>query len=195
MRKVFLLLAIGLLCSCNKNEEDLPVGSYDYDAKQLSGTYVLSKVFWSGTPTDLNNDGISYHDLLENEFATLPGYYEPYNQATVKAVANKEQQAIIVNLQLPYPDFSQKEKQYFVSKLSYLPISIPGASDSKKLSFKTMNFKNDDYFALRGIEKISIEKISPKEIQVRAYCLLYNLETQTPVKNYLHYTYQRMDGQ
>ena len=78
MRKLsFILLATLLFCGCNHEEENWPEGSYEHYAKQICGTYVLTKVFWSGFPTDLNGDGISYNDLLENEMKGLPGYYEP----------------------------------------------------------------------------------------------------------------------
>lgn len=198
MRKLsFILLATLLICGCNHEEENWPEGSYEHYAKQICGTYVLTKVFWSGFPTDLNGDGISYNDLLENEMKGLPGYYEPNHYANITTAKNGKQSSykqFVVNLQFPYPDFYMNEKSFGSSRLSYFPQTINIRYAGSRLSSETIHFDNRNYTSifLSGCNEITLTQITPEELKVRVHCHMYHTDMQSQDLNYLYYCYKRI---
>lgn len=198
MKKLlFIILSAFMICGCQDEEDKWPEGSYEYYANHLCGNYVLSKVFWSGTPVDLNTDGFAYNDLLENELTRLLGFHEPYSYACIQTVKNDKAalyKRFMVNLQLPYPEFYMNGNTLKYSRLSYLPLTIYEKYSSNQLSSETIYLKNynGNSLFLSGCDEIMITRITPDEFIVRLHCYMYHTYDSSPDLNYLYYTYRRI---
>lgn len=193
-----MVLFAGSCCLFGCSEGEGPEeGSYEDMVEKYSGTYRLSKVLWSGTPLDLDNDGTSRWDLLDGEFGTLPGFYEPDLSATISASLHEgygSRPSLAVNVKLPYPDYQQEGEGYAVSRLSLLPVSIHEIyAGNSRLSCETLYFKLKETVRdfLSGLEEITVTEISPEKFVVRLYCSMYDSRQQKYQKNYLRYTFVR----
>ena len=181
--EIFLITAIMTitLLGCSKTEEK-PSTAYD----DILGEYELRSALWSSTFVDLDGDGTATNALL-SEFQDILGFWEPFNMAFVTI---REESAINVNAQLPYPEYRSVDGKYVVSQVSYLPVSIL-IHDLENPYDGTIdiNSYNPDLF-LSSVEEACILDLDKSGLTIRLTCSL--LVDGIKESGYIYYNYNKL---
>ena len=181
--EIFLIAAIMTitLLGCSKTEEK-PSTAYD----DILGEYELRSALWSSTFVDLDGDGTATNALL-SEFQDILGFWKPFNMAFVTI---REESAINVNAQLPYPEYRSVDGKYVVSQVSYLPVSIL-IHDLENPYDGTIdiNSYNPDLF-LSSVEEACILDLDKSGLSIRLTCSLFVDGVEVP--GYIYYNYNKL---
>lgn len=185
--------------SCD-NDDDNNNNSFEAKATEYIGTYQIESIWWSGNSLDFDLDG-KYRNELTSEIQNYPNYNIKDNIATISFGKNTKEDifCLLINTNLPYPDFKNKDCKIALSSIKYLSqsfsikntheLSAPFEIGSHKL-----NINDSTELFLSNISEINIENINKKELKVRVKCIMFDLSKSKQEENYLHYIFKKNDS-
>ncbi len=157
------------------------------------GEYELADVHWEGLPLDLDNDGVAHYALL-HEYKNLLGYSETYHFATI---GYKKSKGIKGEAQIAFPEYIEKNGDFQIRGLKYIPISIGLENIDSPSSYQTIRFKNYDESDtnLSYIYSVTALNFTDNSFELKLHCTLLHVNTsdksQDLETNYLVYTYRK----
>lgn len=187
----FLMLIVAFcslfFVSCENDKPSLSI------IDMATGEYELVDVHWNGLPLDLDNDGVAQYALL-NEYKNLLGYFEKNHIATI---GHKKSTETKVEAQLAFPEYIEKDGDFQIRGLKYLPMSIGLENIDSPSSYQTFNFKNYDESDtnLSDIYSITASNFTDNSFKLKLHCTLLHVDisnkSQSLETNYLVYTYRK----
>lgn len=199
MKRSILILIAAVLSAvaCEKPNKDS-------DIYNLYGNYKLSNIHWSGQAVNLNQDGLSYWDLLY-EFKDILGYCEQSYVATVDDAMKLSEEDSFSGAEtafsaiLPYPKFVVSEGKWVCTQISSIGVTLRGDKENFMLNGNTCflypkNFDGEDLF-LANVKEISlfVESFDAKSFSIAVKCTLPSdqLGEQQLNENYIYYKFTR----
>lgn len=146
-----------------------------------------------GLPLDLDNDGVARYALL-HEYKNLLGYFETNHIATV---GYKKSTEIKVEAQLAFPEYIEKNGDFKIRGLKYIPMSIGLENIDSPSSYQTIQFKNYDKADadLSDIYSVTALSFADNSFKLKLHCTLLHVDisdnSQDLETNYLVYTYRK----
>lgn len=171
-------------------EKDKPSQSI---TKMAIGEYELVDVHWEGLPMDLDNDGVAQYSLL-HEYKNLLGYFETNHIATI---GYKKSTGIKVEAQIAFPEYIEKNGDFQIRGLKYIPMSIGLENIDSPISYQTIRFKNYDESEtnLSDIYSVTALNFTDNSFKLKLHCTLLHVDisdkSQNLETNYLIYTYRK----
>lgn len=171
-------------------EKDKPSQSI---TKMAIGEYELVDVHWEGLPMDLDNDGVAQYALL-HEYKNLLGYFETNHIATI---GYKKSTGIKVEAQIAFPEYIEKNGDFQIRGLKYIPMSIGLENIDSPSSYQTIRFKNynDSETNLSDIYSVTALNFTDNSFKLKLHCTLLHVDisdkSQNLETNYLIYTYRK----
>ena len=171
-------------------EKDKPSQSI---TKMAIGEYELGDVHWEGLPMDLDNDGVAQYALL-HEYKNLLGYFETNHIATI---GYKKSTGIKVEAQIAFPEYIEKNGDFQIRGLKYIPMSIGLENIDSPSSYQTIRFKNynDSETNLSDIYSVTALNFTDNSFKLKLHCTLLHVDisdkSQNLETNYLIYTYRK----
>lgn len=171
-------------------EKDKPSQSI---TEMAIGEYELVDVHWEGLPMDLDNDGVAQYALL-HEYKNLLGYFETNHIATI---GYKKSTGIKVEAQIAFPEYIEKNGDFQIRGLKYIPMSIGLENIDSPSSYQTIRFKNynDSETNLSDIYSVTALNFTDNSFKLKLHCTLLHVEisdkSQNLETNYLIYTYRK----
>lgn len=171
-------------------EKDKPSQSI---TKMAIGEYELVDVHWEGLPMDLDNDGVAQYALL-HEYKNLLGYFETNHIATI---GYKKSTGIKVEAQIAFPEYIEKNGDFQIRGLKYIPMSIGLKNIDSPSSYQTIRFKNYDESEtnLSDIYSVTALNFTDNSFKLKLHCTLLHVDisdkSQNLETNYLIYTYRK----
>lgn len=171
-------------------EKDKPSQSI---TKIAIGEYELVDVHWEGLPMDLDNDGVAQYALL-HEYKNLLGYFETNHIATI---GYKKSTGIKVEAQIAFPEYIEKNGDFQIRGLKYIPMSIGLENIDSPSSYQTIRFKNYDESEtnLSDIYSVTALNFTDNSFKLKLHCTLLHVDisdkSQNLETNYLIYTYRK----
>lgn len=171
-------------------EKDKPSQSI---TKMAIGEYELVDVHWEGLPMDLDNDGVAQYSLL-HEYKNLLGYFETNHIATI---GYKKSTGIKVEAQIAFPEYIEKNGDFQIRGLKYIPMSIGLENIDSPSSYQTIRFKNYDESEtnLSDIYSVTALNFTDNSFKLKLHCTLLHVDisdkSQNLETNYLIYTYRK----
>lgn len=171
-------------------EKDKPSQSI---TKIAIGEYELVDVHWEGLPMDLDNDGVAQYALL-HEYKNLLGYFETNHIATI---GYKKSTGIKVEAQIAFPEYIEKNGDFQIRGLKYIPMSIELENIDSPSSYQTIRFKNynDSETNLSDIYSVTALNFTDNSFKLKLHCTLLHVDisdkSQNLETNYLIYTYRK----
>lgn len=171
-------------------EKDKPSQSI---TKIAIGEYELVDVHWEGLPMDLDNDGVAQYALL-HEYKNLLGYFETNHIATI---GYKKSTGIKVEAQIAFPEYIEKNGDFQIRGLKYIPMSIGLENIDSPSSYQTIRFKNynDSETNLSDIYSVTALNFTDNSFKLKLHCTLLHVDisdkSQNLETNYLIYTYRK----
>lgn len=171
-------------------EKDKPSQSI---TKMAIGEYELVDVHWEGLPMDLDNDGVAQYALL-HEYKNLLGYFETNHIATI---GYKKSTGIKVEAQIAIPEYIEKNGDFQIRGLKYIPMSIGLENIDSPSSYQTIRFKNYDESEtnLSDIYSVTALNFTDNSFKLKLHCTLLHVDisykSQNLETNYLIYTYRK----
>lgn len=171
-------------------EKDKPSQSI---TKMAIGEYELVDVHWEGLPMDLDNDGVAQYALL-HEYKNLLGYFETNHIATI---GYKKSTGIKVESQIAFPEYIEKNGDFQIRGLKYIPMSIGLENIDSPSSYQTIRFKNynDSETNLSDIYSVTALNFTDNSFKLKLHCTLLHVDisdkSQNLETNYLIYTYRK----
>lgn len=171
-------------------EKDKPSQSI---TEMAIGEYELVDVHWEGLPMDLDNDGVAQYALL-HEYKNLLGYFETNHIATI---GYKKSTGIKVEAQIAFPEYIEKNGDFQIRGLKYIPISIGLENIDSPSSYQTIRFKNynDSETNLSDIYSVTALNFTDNSFKLKLHCTLLHVDisdkSQNLETNYLIYTYRK----
>lgn len=157
------------------------------------GEYELVDVHWEGLPMDLDNDGVAQYALL-HEYKNLLGYFETNHIATI---GYKKSTGIKVEAQIAFPEYIEKNGDFQIRGLKYIPMSIGLENIDSPSSYQTIRFKNynDSETNLSDIYSVTALNFTDNSFKLKLHCTLLHVDisdkSQNLETNYLIYTYRK----
>lgn len=157
------------------------------------GEYELVDVHWEGLPLDLDNDGVARYALL-HEYKNLLGYFETNH---IAIVGYKKSTEIKVEAQLAFPEYIEKNGDFKIRGLKYIPMSIGLENIDSPSSYQTIQFKNYDKADadLSDIYSVTALSFADNSFKLKLHCTLLHVDisdnSQDLETNYLVYTYRK----
>lgn len=157
------------------------------------GEYELVDVHWEGLPMDLDNDGVAQYALL-HEYKNLLGYFETNHIATI---GYKKSTGIKVEAQIAFPEYIEKNGDFQIHGLKYIPMSIGLENIDSPSSYQTIRFKNYDESEtnLSDIYSVTALNFKDNSFKLKLHCTLLHVDisdkSQNLETNYLIYTYRK----
>lgn len=157
------------------------------------GEYELVDVHWEGLPMDLDNDGVAQYALL-HEYKNLLGYFETNHIATI---GYKKSTGIKVESQIAFPEYIEKNGDFQIRGLKYIPMSIGLENIDSPSSYQTIRFKNynDSETNLSDIYSVTALNFTDNSFKLKLHCTLLHVDisdkSQNLETNYLIYTYRK----
>ncbi len=199
MKRSILILIAAVLSAvaCEKPNKDS-------DIYNLYGNYKLSNIHWSGQAVNLNQDELSYWDLLY-EFKDILGYCEQSYVATVDDAMKLSEKDSFSGAEtafsaiLPYPKFVVSEGKWVCTQISSIGVTLRGDKENFRLNGNTCflypkYFDEDDFF-LANIKDVSlfVESFDSNSFKIGVRCTLPHDENgaQELNENYLYYEFSR----
>lgn len=179
MKKILIaVLSAGVLAaSCTKEAPEV-LPEPESLAEQFCGEWNLWQISITSLPIDLNGDGRSSDNLLD-EYSSMIGYWEPNLVATVEpalSIGEEDLPAVAFNVLLPYPEFKGTEEEFCIAGLKYLPISVRvDEEDLTMLDGHSPDVLYPGYtdasdIFLSGISEIRIIPVNTKTFWIRMEC-------------------------
>lgn len=171
-------------------EKDKPSQSI---TEMAIGEYELVDVHWEGLPMDLDNDGVAQYALL-HEYKNLLGYFETNHIATI---GYKKSTGIKVESQIAFPEYIEKNGDFQIRGLKYIPMSIGLENIDSPSSYQTIRFKNynDSETNLSDIYSVTALNFTDNSFKLKLHCTLLHVDisdkSQNLETNYLIYTYRK----
>lgn len=171
-------------------EKDKPSQSI---TKIAIGEYELVDVHWEGLPMDLDNDGVAQYALL-HEYKNLLGYFDTNHIATI---GYKKSTGIKVEAQIAFPEYIEKNGDFQIRGLKYIPMSIGLENIDSPSSYQTIRFKNynDSETNLSDIYSVTALNFTDNSFKLKLHCTLLHVDisdkSQNLETNYLIYTYRK----
>lgn len=171
-------------------EKDKPSQSI---TEMAIGEYELVDVHWEGLPMDLDNDGVAQYALL-HEYKNLLGYFETNHIATI---GYKKSTGIKVEAQIAFPEYIEKNGDFQIRGLKYIPMSIGLENIDSPSSYQTIRFKNYDESEtnLSDIYSVTALNFMNNSFKLKLHCTLLHVDisdkSQNLETNYLIYTYRK----
>lgn len=171
-------------------EKDKPSQSI---TEMAIGEYELVDVHWEGLPMDLDNDGVAQYALL-HEYKNLLGYFETNHIATI---GYKKSTGIKVEAQIAFPEYIEKNGDFQIRGLKYIPMSIGLENIDSPSSYQTIRFKNynDSETNLSDIYSVTALNFTDNSFKLKLHCTLLHVDisdkSQNLETNYLIYTYRK----
>lgn len=171
-------------------EKDKPSQSI---TEMAIGEYELVDVHWEGLPMDLDNDGVAQYALL-HEYKNLLGYFETNHIATI---GYKKSTGIKVEAQIAFPEYIEKNGDFQIRGLKYIPMSIGLENIDSPSSYQTIRFKNYDESEtnLSDIYSVTALNFTDNSFKLKLHCTLLHVDisdkSQNLETNYLIYTYRK----
>lgn len=171
-------------------EKDKPSQSI---TKMAIGEYELVDVHWEGLPMDLDNDGVAQYALL-HEYKNLLGYFDTNHIATI---GYKKSTGIKVEAQIAFPEYIEKNGDFQIRGLKYIPMSIGLENIDSPSSYQTIRFKNynDSETNLSDIYSVTALNFTDNSFKLKLHCTLLHVDisdkSQNLETNYLIYTYRK----
>lgn len=171
-------------------EKDKPSQSI---TEMAIGEYELVDVHWEGLPMDLDNDGVAQYALL-HEYKNLLGYFETNHIATI---GYKKSTGIKVEAQIAFPEYIEKNGDFQIRGLKYIPMSIGLENIDSPSSYQTIRFKNynDSETNLSDIYSVTALNFTDNSSKLKLHCTLLHVDisdkSQNLETNYLIYTYRK----
>lgn len=171
-------------------EKDKPSQSI---TEMAIGEYELVDVHWEGLPMDLDNDGVAQYALL-HEYKNLLGYFETNHIATI---GYKKSTGIKVEAQIAFPEYIEKNGDFQMRGLKYIPMSIGLENIDSPSSYQTIRFKNynDSETNLSDIYSVTALNFKDNSFKLKLHCTLLHVDisdkSQNLETNYLIYTYRK----
>lgn len=171
-------------------EKDKPSQSI---TEMAIGEYELVDVHWEGLPMDLDNDGVAQYALL-HEYKNLLGYFETNHIATI---GYKKSTGIKVEAQIAFPEYIEKNGDFQIRGLKYIPMSIGLENIDSPSSYQTIRFKNynESETNLSDIYSVTALNFKDNSFKLKLHCTLLHVDisdkSQNLETNYLIYTYRK----
>lgn len=171
-------------------EKDKPSQSI---TEMAIGEYELVDVHWEGLPMDLDNDGVAQYALL-HEYKNLLGYFETNHIATI---GYKKSTGIKVEAQIAFPEYIEKNGDFQIRGLKYIPMSIGLENIDSPSSYQTIRFKNynESETNLSDIYSVTALNFTDNSFKLKLHCTLLHVDisdkSQNLETNYLIYTYRK----
>lgn len=191
---LLLLLCLFVASACDHDDPDPQ--SFEAQTKLHVGEYKLSAVHWSGLAVDLNNDGTSRWELLDDEMSKMIGYLKLKQDAEVEinSIPNQygDRPSLNVMTEIPYPFYELTEEGIRTNHIAYLPLTLQMVYYDHFSSRTIQHVPNEgttDRF-LSNLEEIFITNFEPDSFIINVKCSMYTNDQQKST-NYLQYHYVR----